>query len=106
MTIDSDRMGGRAPGKTLAARRRCTVSHARWQDSPMTSAGAPTSRTPLPRRGLPGIRRSIVVAREAFQLAWATDKRALLAIAALQLVRGVALGAELLVGKELLDSIG
>jgi ATP-binding cassette subfamily B protein len=44
--------------------------------------------------------------RQAFQLVWDTDRRAFLTIILLQIVGGVALGAELLVGKSLLDSIG
>jgi ATP-binding cassette subfamily B protein len=56
--------------------------------------------------GRASLKRFLLVVRQAFRLVWATDRRAFLTIIVLQVLNGVALGAELLVGKRLLDSIG
>src|SRR5215211_9133637 len=56
--------------------------------------------------GVAGIRRLLLVVKQAFRLVWDTDRRAFLTIIVLQVVNGIALGAELLVGRSLLDSIG
>jgi ATP-binding cassette subfamily B protein len=72
----------------------------------MTAPGEPTGERARSARGIAGVRRWAVIARQAFRLVWVTDKRAFLTIIVLQVVNGVALGTELLVGRELLDSIG
>jgi ATP-binding cassette subfamily B protein len=56
--------------------------------------------------GRASLRRFLLVVRQAFHLVWSTDRRAFLTIIVLQVASGMALGAELLVGKRLLDSIG
>ncbi|HEY3673380.1 MAG TPA: ABC transporter ATP-binding protein [Acidimicrobiia bacterium] len=56
--------------------------------------------------GRASLRRFLLVVRQAFRLVLDTDRRAFVTIIVLQVVSGVALGAELLVGKSLLDSIG
>lgn len=52
------------------------------------------------------MRRFFLVVRQAFALVLDTDRRAFVTIIIVQIVGGVALGAELIVGKSLLDSIG
>src|SRR4051812_378323 len=56
--------------------------------------------------GRASLRRFLLVVRQAFRLVWNTDRRAFLTIIILQVLNGIGLGVELLVGKRLLDSIG
>ncbi len=52
------------------------------------------------------LRRFLLVVKMAFRLVWSADKRAFQTIVVLAIVGGVGLGAELLVGRRLLTSIG
>jgi ATP-binding cassette subfamily B protein len=56
--------------------------------------------------GFGGVRRLAAIVRSAFGLVWTTDRRGFLTILVFQVVNGVALGAELLVGRRLLESLG
>jgi ATP-binding cassette subfamily B protein len=70
------------------------------------AAGSETAGTSPSSSRVAGIRRFVLVVKQAFQLVWDTDKRAFLTIIVLGIVSGVALGAELLVGRRLLETIG
>ena len=53
-----------------------------------------------------GMRRFVAMIPQAFRLVWSTDKRAFLLIIVLQVVNGLAVAGELLVGRRLLETIG
>jgi ATP-binding cassette subfamily B protein len=53
-----------------------------------------------------GVRRLAALVRQAFSFVWQADRRAFLTILVLQVVGGVALGAELYLGKVVLEALG